>query len=212
MKKKIVWISLVVMIALLTSSIGVLAAAPSDKPTPGAQSENSQGNKGVKKGKVQNFKGVVTAKSGSELTLTLKDDSVVTLVVNQDTKVKIPTMKNVTLEDIQLESQAAVQARADQTGALVARKIQVIPGKPSKIHRVGVVTEYSAGSSITIQAKEGGTTQFSLSADTKILPKKRAKSLAVGDSVTIISRRDTTGGTPAAQGVVIHGGEDAEED
>jgi hypothetical protein len=212
MKKKFVWISLVVMIALLISSIGVLAAAPSDKPTPGAQSENSQGNKGAKNGKVQNFKGIVTAKSGSELTLTLKDGSVVTLGLNEDTKVKIPSMKNVTLEDIPLESQTAVQARADQTGALVARKIQVIPGKPTKIHRVGVVTAYTPGNSITIQAKDGGTTQFSLNADTKILPKKRAESLAVGDSVTIISRRNLTGGTPAAQGVVIHGGEDDGDD
>ena len=88
-------------------------------------------------------------------------------MVNEDTKIKIPTMKNVTLEDINLESRAVVQSRADDTGALVARKIQMIPGKPTKIHRVGVVTGYTAGSSITVMDKDGNSTQYTLDPDTK---------------------------------------------
>lgn len=215
MKRKLVLISMLVIIALLFTSIAVLAAAPSDKPTPNSHPGNSpddrSGNKGEKQGKVQNFKGTVTGKEASGLSLTLKDGSVVSLVVNEDTKIKIPTMKNVTLEDINLESQVVVQSRADDTGALVARKIQMIPGKPTKIHRVGVVTGYTAGSSITVMDKDGNSTQYTLDPDTKILPKKSADSLAVDVKVTIISRRNPAGGEPAAQGIVIHGGKSGEE-
>ena len=215
MKKKLALIGMVVVFALLFSSIAVLAAAPSDKPTPNSHSKNDPedkpGKNGAKKGKVQNFKGIVIAKDASGLTLTLKDGSLVAVVINEDTKIKIPTVKNATVEEINLESQAVVQARTDDTDTLVANKIQVIPGKPTKIHRVGVVTAYTAGSSITVEDKSGGSTSFSLDANTKMLPNKRADSLAVGDRVTIISRRDPTSGPLTAQGVVIHGSQDGEE-
>ena len=214
MKRRMVLISLIVMIVLLFSSIAVMAAPPSDKPAPGSQSGNSPddkpGNKGEKNGKVKNFKGTITGIDGSGLTLTLKDGSVIALVINENTNIKIPTLKNATIEGINLESQAVVQARGDDTGALVAKKIQVIPGKPTKIHRVGVVTEYTPGTSITIQGKDGSSS-FTLGTDTKILPKKIAGSLAVGDKVTIISRRNPAGGDLAAQGVVIHGGKDGKD-
>ena len=215
MKRKFAMISMIAIIGLLFSSFAVLAAPSADKPTPNSHAEKTPGaNPGAKvekKGKVQNFKGTISGKEASSLTLTLKDGSVVTLVINNDTRIKIPTMKIATVDGINLESQVVVQARADDTGALVAQKIQVIPGKPTKIHRVGVVTQYAAGSSITIKDKDGSTTTFTLTADIKILPKQSAGSLAAGDKVTIISRRDPTGGDPAAQGIVIHGGTDGKE-
>ena len=71
MKRKLVLISMLVIIALLFTSIAVLAAAPSDKPTPNSHPGNSpddrSGNKGEKQGKIQNFKGTVTGKEASGL-------------------------------------------------------------------------------------------------------------------------------------------------
>ena len=79
-----------------------------------------------------------------------------------------------------------------------------MPGKPEKIHRVGVVTVYEAGKTITIEGKDGELYTFELSDTTKILPEERVDQLVVGAKVTIISRRDPTGGPLAAQGIVVH--------
>ena len=126
------------------------------------------------------------------------------LVINNKTKVKIPTVKHPTIEQIKLNFEVVVQVKADKTGALIAQKIMVVPGKPTIFHRVGIVTEYIAGTSITIKDKDGNTTTFLLTANTKISPKKLADTLAPGDKVTIISRRDPAGGPLTAQGIVIH--------
>ena len=45
------------------------------------------------------------------------------------------------------------------------------------VHRVGTVVDYTVGQSITIQDRFGNQSIFLLTADTKILPKKRAASL-----------------------------------
>ncbi len=213
MKKSLLLISVIVAIALLLSSMQVLAAPLADKPTPNVQvSPEPKGNDhAAKKGKPQNFKGIVSAKTETGLTLTLKDGKEVSVAVSDQTKIHIPTLKDATLADINLQVQAAVQARPDSAGNLVAQKIQVVPGKPTKIHRVGTVTVYTPNSSITIQAKDGSTFTFALTAETKILPAGRAGSLGKDAIVTIISPRDPTGDPLTAQGIVIHGGKDAGE-
>jgi len=76
--------------------------------------------------------------------------------------------------------------------------------KPEKIHRVGIVTAYTPGESITIRAGNSMTYTFTLIGNTKILPKDRADKLAVGRRVTIISPRNVRGGALAAQGIVVH--------
>jgi hypothetical protein len=208
MKKNILFVAILVVIGLLVSPFQVFAAPQTAKPTPKTH-ENTPGPKKTKeakpnKGKAQNYKGAVAGKSATSLTLTLKDGSSVTFIVNADTSIKIPGSKDVTVDQINVGVQAMVRAKADESGGLVALKIQVVPGKPVRIHRVGVVTEYIAGTSITITSKDGSITTFLLTADTKILPKKSASKLAVGLTVTIISRRDTAGGPLTAQGIVIH--------
>jgi hypothetical protein len=97
-----------------------------------------------------------------------------------------------------------VQAIRDQGGNLIARSIMVIPGKPAKIHRVGIVTAYTAGVSITIQGKDGNAYTFALNGETKLLPPERAGSLGVGSRVTIIAPRDPSGSDVIAKGIVIH--------
>lgn len=212
MKKNFAWIGILVGLALFVSTLQVSAAPLPTKPTP-----NSHGNKGpdakqnsqeAKKGKVSHYRGTVSAASATSLSLTLKDGSSLTFGIDGQTTIKIPTVQNATWENLNLGVEASVQAKADSSGALTARKILVVPGKPAKIHRVGVVSAYTAGASITITAKDGGTYTFKLTPDTKILPAQLAASLKVGSKVTIISRRDPTGGVLTAQGIVIHAEEE----
>ncbi len=94
--------------------------------------------------------------------------------------------------------------RGIEADTWTALYIHVVPGKPEIIHRVGIVTEYEAGVQITILAVDGNSYTFALTADTKILPWHREDLLKVGARVTIISRRDVTGGELTAQGIVIH--------
>ncbi len=58
-------------------------------------------------------------------------------------------------------------------GEFTAVTVHVVPGKPEKIHRVGVVTVYEAGKTITIEGKDGELYTFELSDTTKILPEER---------------------------------------
>jgi len=97
-----------------------------------------------------------------------------------------------------------VQAIRDESGNLVARSVMVIPGKPSKIHRVGIVTAYTPGASITIQDKDGNTFTFTITGEIKLLPPERADQLAVGSRVTIIAPRDPASGGVTVKGIVVH--------
>jgi hypothetical protein len=86
----------------------------------------------------------------------------------------------------------------------VAIGIDVIPGKPEHVHRVGIVTAYTPGVSITVQDIQGGSSTFLLAPNLKILPADRAGDLKVGSLVTVISRRDPSGGPLTAEGIVVH--------
>jgi len=69
---------------------------------------------------------------------------------------------------------------------------------------VGIVTEYTAGNSITIQDKDGIAYTFAITGEIKFLPAERAGSLAVGSRVTIIAPRDPANGGVTVNGIVIH--------
>lgn len=186
------------------------------------------------KGKKVTVRGIVAAVDAASLTVDTGSGGQVVLGITEQTEFKIPTLgKSATWEDLNVGVQVMVSARDGSSepepvetevvpseesteavevsetpaaGGLVALKVMVIPGKPVKIHRVGVVTAYTAGESITILAKDGQEYTFELSETTKILPKDRVDMLGVGAIVTIISRRDPTGGPLAAQGIVVHPG------
>jgi hypothetical protein len=223
MKKAQVVLVMGVLLGLLFSAANVFAGAdvgvsvqanktPGAKATDKAIERATQGKGGQgQHGKKKNYKGVVAAVSAGSLTLTLADGSSATFTVNEATRIHIPTFgKSATLADIPTGVNAIVQAKAGEDGSLIALRINVKPGKPVKVHRVGVVTAYTEGVSITIQAKDGETSTFALTADTKILPKDRATELAVGVRVTIISRRNVTGSELTAQGIVVHPATDGE--
>ena len=166
---------------------------------PGSQgSANSQGKR-------VNYRGTITAVSASSLTISLEDGSSKTFILNSDTHIKVPTLgRSATAANLKTGMQVNVNATQAEGGQLTARIVLVVPGKPALIHRVGMVIAYTPGASLTIQARDGGTTTFLITADTKILPAERASQLAVGVRVTVIAPRDVTGGALTAAGIVVN--------
>lgn len=199
------WVANVFAISNTGSAYAVKPTHPSGgavTQTPGAQAAQvaHPGQAGNAKGKKTTYKGVVAGTGTGSLTLTLTDGSFLNFVITPDTRIKVPTLaSNATLADVKTGVQALVQA----DGSMTALRVNVIPGKPAIVHRVGTVTAYAAGSSITIQDKDGNTFSFAIDANTKVLPQDRAAQLAIGSRVTIISRRDVTGGALTAQGIVV---------
>jgi uncharacterized protein DUF5666 len=215
MKKFQVIVSVGLLLGLFFSAANVFAGtAPSAdlaKPTEqdGGKPQTTPDpsvtlGKGDAKSRKTTYKGTVAAAGDGGLTLILADGRSLTFVVTGDTKIQIPGAgSGSALADVEVGAQALVQARKSENGLLTALRIHIIPGKPQEVHRVGTVTAYTPGVSITIQDKKGDASTFALTANTKILPQNRAAQLVVGVRVTIISRRDVTGGKLTAQGIVI---------
>lgn len=215
MKKSYILVAIIVMMGLAMTTMQVYANPGGIKPTPKPEKiekvEKTPGMKATEvatlkteKSKPENYKGIVTEVTVDSLTLKMSDESTIQFMVDDKTQVKIPTVKGATVTEINLGVNATIHAYRDVDENLVAKAIQIVPGKPVKIHRVGVVTAYTPAESITIEAKDGELYTFTLTTDTKILPLSRIDQLGVGTTVTIISRRDPTGGVLAAQGIVIH--------
>ena len=217
MKKYRILLLLILCMALLLATTQAFASPANlqngkNTPgpnTPGAKATEKANDNAIKQagkphGKHENYKGIVSAVDSTSITLTLRDGSSVSVGLSADTRMKFPGPKNSTPGSIQPGMNAMVQAIREQGGNLIARAVMVIPGKPSKIHRVGMVTEYTAGSSITIQDKDGNTYTFALTAETKLLPAERAGMLAVNSRVTIIAPRDPASGGVTVKGIVIH--------
>jgi hypothetical protein len=149
-------------------------------------------------GKVKVIRGVVEEVGENEI----KVDGQ-TIIIDEAAKFGVPTLgRSASLEDIQEGMNIVVLAYQADDGTLHARHIVVIPGKPQFRHHVGQVTEYTAGSSITIQDKKGDTYTFVIDGDLKILPK--GATVEVGAWVTVISRRDPASDQLIATGVVVH--------
>src|SRR5574341_2011064 len=177
---------------------------PGPQNTPGAQAILHAANQDCR-GRHQNYRGTIA--STSPLQLTLRDGiPSPTFTVTSDTRMKFPG-PNGSTATLQVGMQAMVQAVADQNGNLTACAVMVIPGQPTRVHRVGWVTAYNftpgVGGSITIQASDGQSYTFTLTGDTKILPQDRAGELGSGSRVTVIARRDPSLGWTAF-GIVVH--------
>jgi hypothetical protein len=226
MKKNWFFVVMGILILLAFTATQVLAS-PADSAayartpdrTPGARATenaerratqnrgNGQGEDrgGNPHGERLNFKGVVVSADAASLTITLEDGSSITFILTDETCLRIPTLGDAaTAADLQPGLQVHVQAVTGEDGALTARAVQVIPGKPLQSHRVGTVTDYQPGVSITIQAADGNAYTYRLSADTPILPQERQELLTVGARVTIIAPRQVTTLDLTAQGIVVH--------
>lgn len=215
MRKLPILLVLTSILALSLLSTQVLASPAADpKKTPGPKTPGAQATDkaidrltkqaGKPKGKHENYKGTIAALDSASLTLTLRDGSSVTIGLSAETRIKVPGAKEAGIEALQPGLTAMVQAIRDQNGSLTARAVQVIPGKPTRVHMVGWVSDYQPGASITVLAHDGGTYTFALTGESKILPEERAGELAVGSRVTIIARRDSATGGWMAFGIVVH--------
>ncbi|HLC35154.1 MAG TPA: hypothetical protein VJJ70_09190 [Anaerolineales bacterium] len=149
------------------------------------------------------YRGTVSAVDGSSISLDTAEGAF-TFAITDKTRINIPSGKGGGAGDINVGSQAVVLAQQEQGDRYTALSIHIVPGKPIHIHHVGTVTGYTPGVSITIEGNDGDLVTFVLTGDCKILPEERAEELAVGRRVTIIARRDPTGGPLTAQGIVIH--------
>ncbi len=145
--------------------------------------------------------GTVKSKSGNTLLVAAKDGDV-TVIVTATTKIHIPTKRNATIADIAVGDRVTVNGMPTTNG-LVAKQIAVTPGKPTITHRVGKVTAYTQGSSITIQDEKGKSYMFTLTAQTEIRNPKGI-GVAVEDQVTIVARRDPSADTFTATAIVVH--------
>ncbi len=231
MKRISIMTGLVVLVIFSLAATSVLAAPPASssdgptaKPTQGPHGKPTgapSGEEGLTKRDAQatqraeraaeherrhhrvHFRGTVTAVDAGFISLDT-DQGGMTFTINGETRINLPTSRDAGAADINVGSQAAVLAIQEEDDTFTALSIQVVPGKPIHIHHVGVVTEYVEGVSITIEATDGDLITFLIGEDFKILPEERADTLAAGQRVTIIARRDPTGGELTAQGVVIH--------
>ncbi|HEX8990416.1 MAG TPA: DUF5666 domain-containing protein [Anaerolineales bacterium] len=217
MKHRFLLMTLVLILGLLLITTQALAGpanvinangAPSGTPgphgpgtqhTPGAAATAHAGLHG----KPTILRGTISAVNSSSLTLTLTDGSSATVDLTTDTRINIPGPKS-SGASLQIGMRAMVMAFTDANNHLTARFVLAIPGQPIRTHRVGWVTAYTAGSSITIKATDGNTYTFTLTADTKILPSDRASQLAVGSRVTIIAPRVPSALGWTATGIVVH--------
>jgi hypothetical protein len=180
---------------------------PGGAATPGGGPATSPGEQATAhaglRGKPTLYRGTITALDAAGLTLTLGDGTSVSIGLTAETKIRVPG-PNAQGDTLLVGMQVAAWAQTDANGNMIARAVMVIPGKPVTAHRVGTVTEYAAGASITILAVDGNAYTFLLTADTKFLPAERAAELAVGSRVTVIAPRDPAALGWTAAGIVVH--------
>lgn len=167
--------------------------------TPGAEATAHAGLHG----KPEIFRGTIASVNSTSLMLTLDDGSSQTIGLTPDTKIKVPGPHSAG-DTLAMGQHVMVMAFRDSGNNLVARMVVVIPGQPQRVHRVGTVTFYTPGSSITIKSADGSSSTFALTTDTKILPQDQAANLKVGALVTIIAPRVPASTIWTAIGIVVH--------
>ncbi len=174
---------------------------PGGKPpvTPGAQ---ATAQAAFPHGQPTIIRGTLTAVSSTSITLNPDDGSAAqTIGLTSDTHINVPGPKSQG-DTLLVGMHVIVMAFPDQNNALVARAVLVIPGQPVRVHRVGTVTAYTAGSSITIKATDGNVYTFALTANTQILPAN--STIQTGALVTIVAPRDPSTLVWTATAIVVH--------
>lgn len=232
MKRKLFLILLLITGALVLLSSQAIAAPQSleTKKTPAA-SENVPGDKAIQKAekkaqqaeakalraeqkslratdtakvKKENFQGIISAVDASSITLLLRDASVLTFAITEETRLSMPTLREAAIEDFELGRRVKVKAIRAEDETLTALAVTLIPGKPVRRYHVGVVTDYIPGESITIQTAEDKMFTYRLTEDTRILPAEREELLQVGAKVTVISPRNLIRIEQTALKIIVH--------
>lgn len=171
-------------------------ATSTSTPTPTPTSTEA-----VRRPKHHVYRGTITALSQTSLTLTLSDGAALPMRITAQSIIRIPGQSR---KNLQVGMLASVLALADENKNLTILGALVVPGQPLRVHRVGTVTAYTAGASLTILATDGLSYTFILTNRTEILPDYLAGTLAVGARVTIIAPRDAPQAGALATGIVLH--------
>lgn len=215
--KLVVAVMIAAAMLLITSQVLAAPQSIEAKKTPGVVAtqkaeENSAKLEKQENESKENYKGVITAIDESSLTISLKDETEVTFMLTEETVYKLPKAKDDNFSYLIPGMKVLVKALRAEDDSLTAKKVILVPGKPTFVHHVGVVTDYQPEVSITIEAKDGLLYTFLLTADTKILPKDHMEELGIGMLVTIIAPRDVTSLDWTATGIVIHMDDDMYDD
>lgn len=139
--------------------------------------------------------GTVTAyTAGSSITINDEDGNPATFVINADTKINYP--KDITT--IIPGNSVKVASTEDAAGTTLTATMINVEKLSKEVRNSGVVTAYTAGSSITINDLKGNPATFVINADTKINYPEGITSIVLGDSVNISGTRGTDGTTLTA--------------
>lgn len=151
------------------------------------------------------FEGTIKSVTAGGFVLTTKKGATdVTIVVNAETKFKVPGAKDATFSSFKVGDRAAVLT-VDAKSSNVALHVHLIPGKPSFMHGVGTVEAYQAGQSITLKNAKGESFTFALSADTKIRGKRGATAPVVGERAMVSGQRNPSSDQLTAKSIVLFG-------
>ena len=150
------------------------------------------------------FHGTVKSLAADSFVVTTKKHGDVSIKVNAETKYKVPGVKDATLANFHVTDRVNVLAVETSDGDL-ALHVNLVPGKPISIQRVGTITAYVAGTSITLKDKKGETSTFMIDAETKIEFKRGATEVKVGEQATVVARRDPSTDQYTARAILAFG-------
>lgn len=154
--------------------------------------------------KHRTYEGTIKSLAANSFVMTTKKHGDATILVNADTKYKVPGVKDATLASLHTGGRVAVLAVETKDGN-VALHVNAIPAKPAHVQRVGIVDSYVAGKSITLKDKKGDASTFAIDANTKIMLKRGATAVTAGERVTVIARRDPSTDQFTARQILVLG-------
>ncbi len=141
----------------------------------------------------------------------------VTINVNAHTRYKVPGMKDATLANFKVGDRVAVLA-VELNSGWTALHVNLIPGKPIHVQRVGTIEAYVAATatstpgSITIKSKKGDQSTIVVTTDTRIKFKHGATEVKKGYRATVVARRDPATDLYTAREILVFGPKDKDDD
>ena len=147
--------------------------------------------------------------TSTSFVLTPKKGGGTTINVNAETKYKVPGLKDATLANFKVGDRVAVLV-VEMNGGWTALHVNLIPGKPVHVQRVGIIATYTAASTstpgnITLKSKKGDLSTFVVTTDTKIKFKRGATAVTLGSKATVVARRDPATDKYTATEILVFG-------
>ncbi len=196
-------IAILVALSLMIASSVALAAPPT--PGPKAEREAPPSKPGIASlDKRHGVAGVLQNKGTDGFDVVAKQ-GIVQVTVNGATKFYLKGKPKATLADVTNGSKVNVQGTLQGSG-LLAKRVHVIPGKPSIGHVVGEVVAYTApngstAGSITVKDRWGASQVLAVTDKTKIELPEGVSAVKAGDRVTVVANKEAT---PTARAIVVH--------